>query len=359
MRPIRPSLSSIWVTNEYEATRTIRGENTAWGEVDVTLGEYMSYGSVVKDLGGWEWHPAVAGAKRICAKCVKLSGKWAVKDDFSELLFVLKLKVQHNSYFDKKWSEYTQSLEDHTAEKVCAVRSRAPPPFPSKPSKRQRTLAGAGSEAIPGPSGSRASSGAPSVGGKGDDRVRGDDAGRGKRELAGNGGELKGGQLKCGGLKGGGLNGAQGKQGGKACGKAGKGKGAKKGTASLEGSTPPRGANPGGDFGGAIGGDGGQTLNSLLKHATKLKLNYYKVKNAGTSLIRSITEDGAYRRWRTDEWLKPLEDLYQDMEREVTKFGKEFILHAVGHIKKDGQRKRPLHQTREFHETRRPSEDVR
>jgi hypothetical protein len=132
------------------------------------------------------------------------------------LLFVLKLKVQHNSYFDKKWSEYTQSLEDHTAEKVCAVRSRAPPPFPSKPSKRQRTLAGAGSDAVPGPSGSRASSGAPSVGGKGDDRVRGDDAGRGKRELAGNGGELKGGQLKGGGLKGGGLNGAQGKQGGKA-----------------------------------------------------------------------------------------------------------------------------------------------
>jgi hypothetical protein len=178
------------------------------------------------------------------------------------------------------------------------------------------------------------------VGGKGDDRVRGDDAGRGKRELAGNGGELKGGQLKGGGLKRGGLNGAQGKQGGKACGKAGKGKGAKNGTASLEGPTPPRGANPGGDFGGAIGGDGGQTLNSLLKHATKLKLNYYKVKNAGTSLIRSITEDGAYRRWRTDEWLKPLEDLYQDMEREVTKFGKEFILHEVRHIKKTVEEKR-------------------
>jgi hypothetical protein len=71
-----------WVTNEYEATRTIRGENTAWGEVDVTLGEYMSYGSVVKDLGGWEWPPAVAGAKRICAKCVKFGGKWTVKEDF-------------------------------------------------------------------------------------------------------------------------------------------------------------------------------------------------------------------------------------------------------------------------------------
>ena len=43
-------------------------------------GEFMTFGQMVIALGGWQWPPAVAGAKRAAGKCALLGRGWLSRD---------------------------------------------------------------------------------------------------------------------------------------------------------------------------------------------------------------------------------------------------------------------------------------
>ena len=59
--------------------------NSSWREVDRRAGAYLTLGAIVQAYGGWEWPPAIAGAKLTCSKCAlfgrQLAGQRRIQRD--------------------------------------------------------------------------------------------------------------------------------------------------------------------------------------------------------------------------------------------------------------------------------------
>lgn len=66
-------------------------------------GKMLTFGALVVEYGGWEWPPAVEGAKRTAAKCARLGGKWCEVDHFSELLLFRKIDKEDEEEFKRSW----------------------------------------------------------------------------------------------------------------------------------------------------------------------------------------------------------------------------------------------------------------
>jgi hypothetical protein len=72
-----------WAKKKFESSVQGKRFEQEYQTIDSTLGEYLTFGAVVVKYGGWQWAPAVAGAKKTAAKCTLLGGKWSMKDEFS------------------------------------------------------------------------------------------------------------------------------------------------------------------------------------------------------------------------------------------------------------------------------------
>ena len=93
-----------WAKTEFKDRIVGKRWDQEFSQVDETLGSYLSFGSVVQALGGWEWAPAVSGAKRLCGLCAQLGGKWTYTDPFSGLQMYMKLSHQNREVLNEKWS---------------------------------------------------------------------------------------------------------------------------------------------------------------------------------------------------------------------------------------------------------------
>ena len=62
----------------------------------------------MRELGGWKWAPAVAGAKLHFIRATRLGGDWVRKDNMSSLLMVLRLKPSVADLMRNKWDRFTK-----------------------------------------------------------------------------------------------------------------------------------------------------------------------------------------------------------------------------------------------------------
>ena len=81
----RKQFRSDWAKEHFQYVLAEKTHEQSFRSVDETKGEWMTFGGLVLALGGWEWGPAVDGAKKIALKCARLGGKWCFVDEASEL----------------------------------------------------------------------------------------------------------------------------------------------------------------------------------------------------------------------------------------------------------------------------------
>ena len=118
-------------------------------QIDTKLGQYMTLGGLVIDLGGWSWPPAVAGAKTIAYKCARMGGKWAQIDEQSEMPMYLRLKTEHREHMDKSWQTFTKwhnGRDNNGVEAPAITDDKDGQP----PAKKARGAALAGTQEKPG-----------------------------------------------------------------------------------------------------------------------------------------------------------------------------------------------------------------
>ncbi len=99
-----------WAKAEYsDYARSGKKETKAWQDIDEEIGEHKTFGAIVQSFGGFEWQPAINGAKRYAATCARLGNPWMVVDEMSGLQMYLVLKRVYKHVITQKWQLY----EDH------------------------------------------------------------------------------------------------------------------------------------------------------------------------------------------------------------------------------------------------------
>ena len=88
--------------------------------MDSSKGTYETFGGVVRSFGGWEWCPAVMGAKQHCLKSAAMGGDWCYVDGMSGLTFFFLLKKEWEGEFTAKWKQFEQQLSSPTAQSAVA-----------------------------------------------------------------------------------------------------------------------------------------------------------------------------------------------------------------------------------------------
>ena len=111
-RQNKQAFRASWAKATFANVLVGKKHQVSYQVVDTTLGEHMTFGSLVQHLGGWQWAPAVAGAKRLAGKCAKLGGKWISQDAFTELTTFLVLKKQHMDVFEESWLQFQKEFSD-------------------------------------------------------------------------------------------------------------------------------------------------------------------------------------------------------------------------------------------------------
>jgi hypothetical protein len=290
-----------WVSTKLEVCRRQRHDITSWQEVDITLGEYLSFGSIVQSLGGWEYQPAIDGAKRLCSKCLKLNGKWVVYEEFSELLFFLKLRVQHSSVFERKWCEYRTSIEECAGGASMGSGAGKRLPFP---------VGGNAAAAEDAASKGRAAEAATKA-------AAIEAAARAKEEEVARKKAEEDAKVPPRPKK--------------------KARGADTGAlVDAAGATPTRkGSGKGADRGQEPGDVAGKSIPELLKEASKLKIQLTKVEKLAETLIASIKTDDGYKRFNNAENLKPLEEKFGLLKNAYGPFAREFMLQEPAYMEKN------------------------
>ena len=82
-------------------------KTVSYSTVDTTRGTYMTLGAAIQHLGGWQWGPAIVGAKRLAAQCARLRGKWHTKDEFTGLSKFLVLQEEYADTLTECWERLT------------------------------------------------------------------------------------------------------------------------------------------------------------------------------------------------------------------------------------------------------------
>ena len=101
-REAKAEFRKAWAKRKYSAAQQGKTWAKSAQTADRDLGEIMAFGAMVVHYGGWQWQPAIEGAKNTAAKCVKLGGDWAHKDKFSGLMNFWVLREQHLQVLNEK-----------------------------------------------------------------------------------------------------------------------------------------------------------------------------------------------------------------------------------------------------------------
>ncbi len=120
-----------WAKREFKDLKTGKTYTHSYQEVNEELGTYHTLGGVVTEFGGWQWPPAIAGAKHVASKCMMMGGKWTYVDNHSGLRFFLVLKKIYRETLSECW---TQFREESTVSAAAAATAAAAPAHTTPPS---------------------------------------------------------------------------------------------------------------------------------------------------------------------------------------------------------------------------------
>ena len=119
-----------WAKEEFKYVLSEKSWGESYQSVDETRGEYFTFGSLVRELGGWKWKPAILGAKLHFIRSMRMGGKWVKKDTMSSLLMTLRLKAIHAEVFETKWERFTRFHNNKISGESNgeAIQDAEPPP---------------------------------------------------------------------------------------------------------------------------------------------------------------------------------------------------------------------------------------
>ena len=100
---LKKDYKETWAKEQYGYCLVEKSHEDSFRKVQVEKGTYMTFGGLVIDLGGWQWPPAVAGAKAIAFKNSKIGGDWCKRDEQSGLPFFLRLNQEWREELDEQW----------------------------------------------------------------------------------------------------------------------------------------------------------------------------------------------------------------------------------------------------------------
>ena len=111
-RDAKQQYRAEWARKTYSTYAHGKKYEKDFSSVNVNLGQYHTFGGLVKKYGGWQWPAAVQGAKRTALRCAALGGDWVDADDeFSGLMHFLVMDKQHKHIFAEKWSMWESFMD--------------------------------------------------------------------------------------------------------------------------------------------------------------------------------------------------------------------------------------------------------
>lgn len=244
--------------------------------VDDDWGEYMTLGAAITHYGGYQWQPAIDGAKAMATRCMMLGGRWTYVDKHqSGLRFFLVMKKAHRERFEEAWSMLRQATTDSLGARTTAIAD-----------------SGAAASSADGDEGNQA--------GNGD---AGNKTGKGKgRQAEAAGADIT--NVKAGTKNGGG--------------QAPKSKAKAKAQATKKGGTPPTPNDK--------GGDASEKNKVLLAKATKVKTLISKTIAAAKRLLSTIETSTAHSWAHNPQNHGLLQKAVADLDASMSPFHNEFML---------------------------------
>jgi len=115
-RAEKQQFREAWAKNTFASMLVGKESSRERNIAEATRGRMLTFGAVVRELGGWEWSPAVRGAVNLVAKCTLLGGRWHEVDEFSGLNLYRKLDKEDSDLFQKSWKEFTRNFTQKDAD---------------------------------------------------------------------------------------------------------------------------------------------------------------------------------------------------------------------------------------------------
>ena len=70
----KKQIKEEWAKEESKFVLTEKTYSESYTKIDETMGAFHTLGSLVREYGGWEWAPAVKGAKSVFLKASRMGG---------------------------------------------------------------------------------------------------------------------------------------------------------------------------------------------------------------------------------------------------------------------------------------------
>jgi len=109
-RAAQQSFKLSWARKMVEKERQKREQQT-WSMVDVTRGEYLSFGAIVLREGGWEDVHALRAAYKYVSKCAIMGSPWRLWNAMTEREDWLYMSKSWASSFEQSWTSFTTYVD--------------------------------------------------------------------------------------------------------------------------------------------------------------------------------------------------------------------------------------------------------
>ena len=94
-----------WAKDKYKEHKRVKEKTESRDIADIQEAEMLTFGALVNKFGGWQWEPAITGAKSHAAKCAAMGAPWVEKDEMSGLMMFRSLTRKTSDVFNRRWSE--------------------------------------------------------------------------------------------------------------------------------------------------------------------------------------------------------------------------------------------------------------
>jgi hypothetical protein len=103
-----------WATRRFAKMQSERTHSETFRTIDEEKGSYMTFGQIVVALGGWEWTPAIQGARNVVSQCIAMQGKWVSGHKQAQLPLYLFLQRQYSELHEQAWTLFQKEYNDAT-----------------------------------------------------------------------------------------------------------------------------------------------------------------------------------------------------------------------------------------------------
>ena len=112
-RQEKADFRKLWASKKYDEATASVGKSKQEGITiqEGVTGEFYSFGALVVKYGGWNWEPAVQGAKNTAFQCQLLGGKWGKVDPWSKLVFYFVTSERYSDMFNKEWKTFEETMD--------------------------------------------------------------------------------------------------------------------------------------------------------------------------------------------------------------------------------------------------------